>query len=245
MICAWWLGKVLQNIIINEVDPIFFSMYSQQNVSVLSVKMLGYTTLTHHRIEIRTYNACGFFTLAGWWWWWWWCGVVVVLLGVGVEGWRATGGENIYPLINPTKHGVEYFGQCVAKWMFQGINWNATRWGSLSETSDTFALTRIHITDRVFQILIVKKEGLQCVIKSMHTLRALLCFVVVRLGTNIFAYPSFRIITSLRLTSMALGQSSAPLPVKQPWRIWLNVSHSSTKNERTNKRTNKQTQMKW
>ena len=46
-----------------------------------------------------------------------------------------------------------------------------------------------------------------------------------------------------RVTSLALGQSyDYPVPVKQPWRIWVNGSYKSTRNSKDNH--NKQAQQK-
>ena len=53
--------------------------------------------------------------------------------------------------------------------------------------------------------------------RNMHTILALLCFSVV--------WCQSVLPISFRVTSQALGQSIAPVPVKQPWRIWVNSSH--------------------
>ena len=59
--------------------------------------------------------------------------------------------------------------------------------------------------------------NIQYIPRNMHTVFALLCFVVV-IHWLIFSI-------SIRLTSLALWQYTiAPVPAKQPWWIWINTS---------------------
>ena len=60
-------------------------------------------------------------------------------------------------------------------------------------------------------------EGLQYIPRNMHTVFALLCFVVV-IHWLIFPYPS-------GLLHWHCGNLTiAPVPAKQPWWIWINTS---------------------
>ena len=53
----------------------------------------------------------------------------------------------------------------------------------------------------------------------MHTVYVLLCFVIVNYTQIIQSYFS------------GTGAMVAPVPRKQPWRIWANDSHASTKDD--------------
>ena len=67
------------------------------------------------------------------------------------------------------------------------------------------------------QTIIWTKDGLQYIPRNMHTVFALLCFVVV-IHWLIFPYPS-------GLLHWHCGNLTiAPVPAKQPWWIWINTS---------------------
>ena len=69
-----------------------------------------------------------------------------------------------------------------------------------------------------------KKVELQYIPRNMHTVFALLCFVVV-IHWLIFPYPS-------GLLHWHCGnQTIAPVPAKQPWWIWINTSCEFIKND--------------
>ena len=65
--------------------------------------------------------------------------------------------------------------------------------------------------------LIWTKHGIQYIPRTMHTVFALLCFVVV-IHWLIFPYPS-------GLLHWHCGNLTiAPVPAKQPWWMWINTS---------------------
>ena len=74
---------------------------------------------------------------------------------------------------------------------------------------------RIHICE---QVLCLPSDGLlQYIPRNMHTVFALLCFVVV-IHWLIYPYPS-------GLLHWHCGNLTiAPVPAKQPWWIWINTS---------------------
>ena len=76
------------------------------------------------------------------------------------------------------------------------------------------------VTEPVFSFLVIFKlstQRLQYIPRNMHTVFALLCFVVV-IHWLIFPYPS-------GLLHWHCGNLTiAPVPAKQPWWIWINTS---------------------
>ena len=69
----------------------------------------------------------------------------------------------------------------------------------------------------VFLVMQGTREQLQYIPRNMHTVFALLCFVVV-IHWLIFPYPS-------GLLHWHCGNLTiAPVPAKQPWWIWINTS---------------------
>ena len=68
-----------------------------------------------------------------------------------------------------------------------------------------------------FSLDLSRSSNLQYIPRNMHTVFALLCFVVV-IHWLIFPYPS-------RLLHWHCGNLTiAPVPAKQPWWIWINTS---------------------
>ena len=81
--------------------------------------------------------------------------------------------------------------------------------------------TQLLFTVTFFAIMIFTKpdleQVLQYILRNMHTVFALLCFVVV-IHWLIFPYPS-------GLLHWHCGNLTiAPVPAKQPWWIWINTS---------------------
>ena len=70
-------------------------------------------------------------------------------------------------------------------------------------------------TSRINEVCAV--HGLQYIPRNMHTVFALLCFVVV-IHWLIFPYPSGL------LHWLCCNLTIAPVPAKQPWWIWINTS---------------------
>ena len=65
--------------------------------------------------------------------------------------------------------------------------------------------------------IVAFREVIQCIPRNMHTVTALVCFVVV-IHWLIFPYPS-------GLLHWHCGNLTiAPVPAKQPWWIWINTS---------------------
>ena len=76
--------------------------------------------------------------------------------------------------------------------------------------------TVMHVLQIIFSNTL-KREYLQYIPRNMHTVFALLCFVVV-IHWLIFPYPS-------GLLHWHCGNLTiAPVPAKQPWWIWINTS---------------------
>ena len=83
----------------------------------------------------------------------------------------------------------------------------------LKETNDI----KVHIHSTVFHGVQVIARGLQYIPRNMHSVFALLCFVVV-IHWLIFPYPS-------GLLHWHCGNLTiAPVPAKQPRWIWINTS---------------------
>ena len=77
--------------------------------------------------------------------------------------------------------------------------------------------TKLLITQTKLQHRLWSLLQLQCIPRNMHTVFALLCFVVV-IHWLIFPYPS-------GLLHWHCGNLTiAPVPAKQPWWIWINTS---------------------
>ena len=75
----------------------------------------------------------------------------------------------------------------------------------------------IHKSSCAFYIYVGWRTCLQYIPRNMHTVTALLCFVVV-IHWLIFPYPS-------GLLHWHCGNLTiAPVPAKQPWWIWINTS---------------------
>ena len=68
-------------------------------------------------------------------------------------------------------------------------------------------------------------ESLQYISRNMHTVFALLCFVVV-IHWLIFPYPSG--LLHWHCSNLTI----APVPAKQPWWIWINTSGEFIMNDR-------------
>ena len=89
------------------------------------------------------------------------------------------------------------------KGRYSSCRWIKTPWVSLDVTA------LVHSTDYLFDV--------QYIPRNMHTVFALLCFVVV-IHWLIFPYPS-------GLLHWHCGNLTiAPVPAKQPWWIWINTS---------------------
>ena len=79
---------------------------------------------------------------------------------------------------------------------------------------DVFIFVRLQINTGV---TFTNRDCLQYISRNMHTVFALLCFVVV-IHWLIFPYPS-------GLLHWHCGNLTiAPVPAKQPWWIWINTS---------------------
>ena len=78
-------------------------------------------------------------------------------------------------------------------------------------------MTSVKNCDKAVNCQLVKIGCLQYIPRNMHTVFALLCFVVV-IHWLIFTYPS-------GLLHWHCGNLTiAPVPAKQPWWIWINTS---------------------
>ena len=84
--------------------------------------------------------------------------------------------------------------------------------------------TVIIVISSLLLILAILADNLQYIPRNMHTVFALLCFVVV-IHWLIFPYPS-------GLLHWHCGNLTiAPVPAKQPWWIWINTSCEFIMNE--------------
>ena len=84
--------------------------------------------------------------------------------------------------------------------------------------------TKLHILIGDFHYQPSYTKGVQYIPRNMHTVFALLCFVVV-IHWLIFPY-------SLGLLHWHCGNLTiAPVPAKQPWWIWINTSCEFTMND--------------
>ena len=88
-------------------------------------------------------------------------------------------------------------------------------WFRFINLSDSYVKDKIGMSIR--RIMFVNLEHIQYIPRNMHTVFALLCFVVV-IHWLIFPYPS-------GLLHWHCGNLTiAPVPAKQPWWIWINTS---------------------
>ena len=92
------------------------------------------------------------------------------------------------------------------------INHRCDMWISIYPSISIFRISVVHVSFSG-----VGRTRLQYIPRNMHTVFALLCFVVV-IHWLIFPYPS-------GLLHWHCGNLTiAPVPAKQPWWIWINTS---------------------
>ena len=77
--------------------------------------------------------------------------------------------------------------------------------------------TTLHLPEYRFYTVVIVMRVVQYIPRNMHTVFALLCFVVV-IHWLIFPYPSC--LLHLHCGNLTI----APVPAKQPWSIWINTS---------------------
>ena len=99
------------------------------------------------------------------------------------------------------------------------ITWPIRRWGST-----VLFWNHEYRRSRYIKWAIQELKAIQYIPRNMHTVTALLCFVVV-IHWLIFPYPS-------GLLHWHCGNLTiAPVPAKQPWWIWINTSYEFIMND--------------
>ena len=97
------------------------------------------------------------------------------------------------------------------------LKWDLNRNGQIFFEENGFGKVMCMIIIRASKSLLLLVWDVQYIPRNMHTVFALLCFVVV-IHWLIFPYPS-------GLLHWHCGKLTiAPVPAKQPWWIWINTS---------------------
>ena len=113
----------------------------------------------------------------------------------------------------PLKQNIPY------PWLAVYIHGNTPR-----ITAYHFIVVLIHVNGIHIPTTACERPVVQYIPRNMHTVFALLCFVVV-IHWLIFPYPS-------GLLHWHCGNLTiAPVPAKQPWWIWINTSCESIMND--------------
>ena len=101
---------------------------------------------------------------------------------------------------------------------FSDAMWHQRTWSTLVHSMVCCLMAPNHYVNLCCQIILeVLWHFIQYILRNMHTVFALLCFVVV-IHWLIFPYPS-------GLLHWHCGNLTiAPVPAKQPWWIWINTS---------------------
>ena len=107
--------------------------------------------------------------------------------------------------------------------LFGNQGWNDSRFVSVTNGEELFHCFWLRNT-YMSLFTIISDEHIQYIPRNMHTVFALLCFVVV-IHWLIYPYPS-------GLLHWHCGNLTiAPVPAKQPWWIWINTSFEFIMND--------------